>query len=144
MNKEKIIRDLSDDLWIKRNQNDTLIEKKDEGIKITLNNLNFKPDSVELLDTDQNRIEEIAAILKTIPDRTILITGHTADVDTKEAQMKLSLERAESIMNILIEKGVKPDRLLFTGKGSTEPVAPNDTEENRKRNRRVEILILED
>ena len=119
-------------------------KKKKEGISITINNLKFKPDSTELLETEWTKLKKILNMLSKIEDRSFLIVGHTALAGTEKARMKLSLERAKTIADFLINNGIKGDRILFTGKGATEPVAPNDTEENMQKNRRVEIIILED
>jgi len=83
-------------------------------------------------------------MLKKVKDRSFMVIGHTALAGTEEARMKLSLERAMSITGSLIDNGINAKKLFYAGKGATEPVAPNDTEENMKKNRRVEIIILED
>ncbi len=70
--------------------------------------------------------------------------GHTAAIGTPESQVDLSVQRARAIVDFLISRGIDAGRFLYEGKGGTQPVAPNDTEENMARNRRVEIVILED
>ena len=146
MNKEEIIRDLTEDLIVKNNNlyKDLDFKKNEEGISITINNLKFKPDSTELIENEQSKIELLADMLKKIKNRSFVIVGHTALSGTKEEQYNLSLERAKTIKNILIEKGIEQQRLLYIGKGADEPIAPNDTDENRQKNRRVEIIVLED
>ncbi len=56
----------------------------------------------------------------------------------------LSVKRAKTIVDYLVSQGISPKRFMYEGKGGTEPVAPNDTEENMAKNRRVEIIVLED
>ena len=124
--------------------NDLDFKKKKEGISITINNLKFKPDSTELLETEVEKLKKLLSILLKIEDRSFLIVGHTALAGTEKTRMQLSLDRAKTIADFLINNGISGDRILFTGKGATEPVAPNDTEENMQKNRRVEIIILED
>lgn len=72
----------------------------------------------------------------------ILITGHTDDDATAEHNLKLGLKRANIIKNLLVAKGIKASRIKTDSKGEEMPIAPNDTEDNRKLNRRVEVMIL--
>lgn len=120
------------------------VKEIEEGISLTTNNIHFVPDRAELLPGENRKVEIISTILRRIPDRTFLIVGHTADVGTAESQMELSILRAERIAQLLRQYGISSDRLIFTGKGGTIPVGNNATEEGRARNRRVEIIILED
>ncbi|ADN02088.1 OmpA family protein [Spirochaeta thermophila] len=120
------------------------VEEVPEGIKITLRTLHFLPDQAVLLPGEEEKLDLLAEALNAIPDRTILVVGHTADVGKPRGQMALSEARAKTIVEELVKRGVKPERLIYLGKGGTEPVAPNDTEEGRRLNRRVEIFVLED
>ncbi len=72
----------------------------------------------------------------------ILLVGHTDDDATAEHNMNLGLQRAQLIKNLLMSKGIKGSRIKTNSKGETEPISPNDTEENRKLNRRVELMIV--
>ena len=120
------------------------IEKREEGVALTLRKLHFLPDQAVLLPGEDSKIQIIADILKKIPQRTFLITGHTADIGTVESQIELSVKRAETIAKMLKTAGISGERLIFQGKGGAEPAASNATEEGRAENRRVEIIILED
>jgi outer membrane protein OmpA-like peptidoglycan-associated protein len=71
----------------------------------------------------------------------IKIVGHTDNQGSHAYNIDLSRRRAEALMNALIRKGIAVDRLTAEGKGSTQPITTNDTEEGRAKNRRVEILI---
>ena len=142
MDKEKLLENL--EIIIDKNE-DFTIQKKDDGIHINISNLQFKANSIELLTLeDRKKIDLIYKTLKSIDKRSFIITGHTASTGDSEAEMTLSTERAEYIANILIAKGIEAGRVIYYGKGSSEPIAPNDSEENMKKNRRVEITILED
>ena len=82
-------------------------------------------------------------LLKGYETKKILIQGHTADVGDKKSQLELSLKRAQAVADYFVRKGVlKASQLVTEGKGGTMPVAPNDTDENRAKNRRVEITLL--
>ncbi len=75
-------------------------------------------------------------------DEEINIVGHTDDDATAEHNMALGLQRANLVKNLLITKGIQSSRIHTSSKGETEPISPNDTEENRKLNRRVELTII--
>jgi outer membrane protein OmpA-like peptidoglycan-associated protein len=143
MDRTKLIVDLTSDVD-KKLLTDLTFKNKKEGVSITVNNLKFKPNSIELLDTEKDKIENIFKMLSKIKDRSFMIIGHTAKSGTEVEQQKLSLERAQTIAGELINRGIKQNRILIQGKGSLEPLAPNDTEENMQKNRRVEIIIMED
>jgi len=123
---------------------DTKAEATDEGITISLENIQFEADSARLLQSEKEKIIKIAAILERYPDKELLITGHTALAGTASSRQKLSEERAAAVARFLVEMGVRSEYNVYTrGFGAEKPVAPNDTEANKARNRRVEITILE-
>ena len=74
----------------------------------------------------------------------MVVRGHTAEVGRPAEQDALSEERARTVADELSARGTAPGRLIYEGVGAAEPLAPNDTEEGRRRNRRVELLIIED
>ncbi len=119
------------------------ITKSEKGLTISIENIQFEPDSDILLDSEKIKLQKIADILKEYKN-DLLITGHCAARGTVGARQKLSEERAQSVASYLIDLGVRDKKHIFTqGKGSTEPVASNNTEEGRQRNRRVEITIMD-
>lgn len=119
------------------------VKKGEKGLTISIENIQFEPDSNILLDSEKEKIKLIATILTQFPN-DLLITGHCADRGTFQARQVLSEERAESVAQYLKELGVRDEYHIFTqGKGSTEPIATNNTEEGRSKNRRVEITIME-
>lgn len=114
----------------------------DNRVSLSIQNLHFVADQAVLLPGEEQRLDQIADIVKSIPDRTILVVGHTADVGTSSSQLTLSYDRAKKIVEELTNRGVDAGRLFYDGRGGTEPVATNDTDEGRAANRRVEIEIL--
>jgi len=123
---------------------DTDVALADEGIKITLHNIHFDPNSPELREEEKIRLREIAKVLNYYGDRDLLITGHAADVGDWDAGVTLSEDRAANTAAFLRELLENPDRLIMTkGLGAAEPVDTNSTEAGRGKNRRVEITILE-
>lgn len=116
----------------------------EEGPALRLNSLKFQPDKAVLLPGERERLERIAGILKDLYDGTALVVGHTADVGNPGGQRRLSVERARAVVEALIDRGIDPSRLIFEGRGAREPIASNAGEEGRARNRRVEIILLEE
>ncbi|MEI8093212.1 MAG: OmpA family protein [Spirochaetales bacterium] len=114
-----------------------------QGVKLTLENLRFVADKAELLPGEDQRLKAIAELLKSVPDRSFLVVGHTAAVGTVDTQVSLSWDRAQSIVERLKTEGIEARKLLYEGRGGTEPLAGNDTEAGRAQNRRVEIIVLD-
>ena len=101
----------------------------------------FATGSATLRPDLQGEIRSIAANLITYPDSNIEVVGHTDNVGTIALNMDLSQRRAYSVSSILIGAGVPSGRVSSYGQGMSQPVASNDTEAGRARNRRVEILV---
>ncbi len=120
-----------------------VLEDRPEGPTLVAFGLRFVPDQDALLPEERGRLDGIAAALKAVPgDRTFLVTGHTADVGNPAGQKDLSIRRAKRVVDELVTRGIPASRFLFRGFGAERPIAPNDTEANRARNRRVEITVL--
>lgn len=96
---------------------------------------NIKPKSQRLLD-------RVAQLMKQNPDLKVRIEGHTDDVGDARPNQELSEERARSVRQALIKRGVAPNRLVARGYGESRPVAPNKTAAGRARNRRVEFIRI--
>ncbi|RAU81853.1 OmpA family protein [Pontibacter arcticus] len=112
------------------------------GSTITLKDLNFKTGEFQILEAAFPTLNSLAAFLKTKPEAVIAIQGYTDNVGTEEANLILSLQRAQAVMDYLQQKGVAAERITSEGFGETMPKADNLTIENRAVNRRVEIKIL--
>lgn len=108
-----------------------------------LDRLYFSSGSAELNDESVAQIKATAAILQAYPVLRILLRGHTDNSGSEEINLELSNERAHSVMVALIKQGVLPMRLSIQGMGSQEAVAENDTEEGKKRNRRIDLSIVQ-
>jgi len=106
-----------------------------EGVHFEFNSANLTQESYSILD-------HVAAQLRDNPKVRVEIQGHTDEVGTPEYNQDLSQRRAESVRDYLASKGVKEDRLVPKGYGATRPVATNDTDEGRAKNRRVELKKL--
>jgi outer membrane protein OmpA-like peptidoglycan-associated protein len=104
----------------------------------------FKTGSAKLLSASYDLLDEVAGILKANPQLGLIrIEGHTDDKGSDESNLKLSQERAESVLAYLVEKGVDKARLKAVGLGETKPIADNKSVEGKGKNRRVEFHIEE-
>ncbi len=125
---------------------DVSVKPTDEGVTITLENINFPPNSDALLPSEQDKVRRIAEILRKYPDRDIAVTGHTARAPgyTEQDYQDLSEQRARAVANYLLSLGARTaDQITARGMGARAPIGDNSTDEGRKKNRRVEITILE-
>ena len=126
-----------------KSEKKVIVENTAAGIRLTMQNLNFKPDSAELLPGENERLDQIAQVLKEVPNQMFLVEGHTASVGYEKGEMKLSVERANSVASALIQRGIPREKFICKGSGGTKPIADNSTPEGKAKNRRVEITILE-
>jgi outer membrane protein OmpA-like peptidoglycan-associated protein len=143
MDKEKIAEEINDDIN-RLGIADASVRVVDEGITISLENIQFQADSAVLMPSERAKLDKIAEILLKYKDRDILVGGHTALAGTEAGRNQLSGERAAVVAEYLITRNVRtPDRIVVRGYGAEKPIADNRTEEGMRRNRRVEITILE-
>jgi outer membrane protein OmpA-like peptidoglycan-associated protein len=120
------------------------VRPTDEGVTISIDNIQFQPDSSRLMPSEIAKLKRIAEILKRYPERDILVAGHTALAGTPEGRQKLSEERAQAVAEALIAAGAQnADRVQVVGYGAERPIADNSSEAGMAKNRRVEITILE-
>lgn len=120
------------------------VNKDENGLTLSIEDIKFKADSAILEDSEKEKLRSLAEILKSYPDNDILVSGHTALAGTEKVRQLLSEERADAVAEFLIALGVRDRAHIFTqGFGATKPVASNNTEAGKARNRRVEITILE-
>jgi len=143
LDRESAIREIADDIE-RLGLSDISIREDPEGITITMEDIQFQAETAVMLPGEEAKIDRIAELLLRFPDRDILVGGHTALAGTADGRLRLSTERAAVIADRLISRNVRTaDRVVVRGYGALKPVADNDTEEGMRRNRRVEITILE-
>jgi outer membrane protein OmpA-like peptidoglycan-associated protein len=127
----------------RRHVADTTAVATNEGVMITLYNIQFAADSAELVESEKAKLGEVANILKNIPARRIMVTGHTADTGNRRGELAVSRARAWAVADYLVELGARTHgEVAVSGYGASRPVADNATPEGRSANRRVEIIIL--
>ncbi|MFT3980344.1 MAG: OmpA family protein [Ferruginibacter sp.] len=108
-----------------------------------LENVNYETGKATLDEDSYPVLDELVAYLNRKEDQRIEIGGHTDNVGTAANNLKLSMERAVTVMQYLISKGISPSRLEAKGYGLTMPIESNKTEEGRAINRRTEVKILD-
>lgn len=109
---------------------------------IVLKNIFFETGSSDLLDESDMEIEALYELLIKNPNSKIKIIGHTDNVGDDHNNLKLSEERAKTVRNELVQKGIDANRLQFEGKGENKPIAENSTPEGRQKNRRTEFVFI--
>ncbi len=109
---------------------------------ITLKNIFFDTDKYELKDKSFLELDKLAEVLKLSPNIKVEIGGHTDNIGNIKYNQQLSLNRAKSVYDFLISKGVNPSQLSYKGYGSTQAIGDNKTEKGRKQNRRIELKVL--
>lgn len=112
-----------------------------KGEVFIVKNLFFATNKTRILSRSEEALNDLYMYLARNPQVRIKIIGHTDSVGKDEANQKLSDGRANEVMKDLIERGISADRLQAEGRGETQPIDTNDTEEGRQNNRRVEIEI---
>jgi len=118
------------------------IQRVGEGIAVTFpSGILFPFNSTEILPAGKSNLQQLASSLEKYPNSDVLIVGHTDSVGTDAYNLDLSQRRALAASAYVQSLSVPASRLRTAGKGKTEPIQPNDTEEGRAKNRRVEIAI---
>lgn len=102
--------------------------------------INFETGKADIKAESQKIVDQIAEMLKGNPSLKVSIEGHTDNVGTPASNKTLSENRAKSVMNAIVSKGIEKSRLSAKGWGQEKPVGDNKTEEGRAKNRRVEIV----
>ncbi|MCX8028587.1 MAG: OmpA family protein [Brevinematales bacterium] len=121
---------------------DILIEVTPYGYKIRVHSIEFAFNSAELTPKGAQIVRRVADKLKKFGGYRIRVEGHTDNIGSYDYNLKLSKARAESVKRELVRNGLREDRITTEGYSFDRPIAPNDTEEGRARNRRVEFILI--
>jgi len=112
------------------------------GVPVVLSNIYFESGKSNLLPTSFAELNRLLEFMKDNPLAEVEIAGYTDDVGTDSYNMQLSVARAKSVADYVIQKGIAKERISYKGYGKTKPVSNNKTDEGKSLNRRVELKFL--
>jgi len=121
---------------------DIAMNKLAAGTKVILNNIFFEYGKTVLRTTSYPELNRVVKLLEAYPKMTIEISGHTDNKGSLAINKKISEKRAKAVVDYILAQGIEEARLTYKGYAYLQPVATNDTEEGRQRNRRVEFKII--
>ncbi|WEK35816.1 MAG: OmpA family protein [Candidatus Pseudobacter hemicellulosilyticus] len=121
---------------------DIPLQPIETNASIVLNNIFFATNKYDLQPASTSELDKLYVLLRDNPTLIIQINGHTDNVGKAEDNLVLSNNRAQAVVNYLVNKGIAQQRLSFKGYGATLPIAGNDTEAGRAQNRRTELKVL--
>jgi outer membrane protein OmpA-like peptidoglycan-associated protein len=121
--------------------NEEIIQTKTGGT-YSIKDINYNTNSAGLTEESKTILEGFAEYLIENEDLKIEIRGHTDNVGSSTANLALSSDRAFTVMDLLMQKGIPKSRLSFKGYGDTKPIASNSTEEGKAKNRRTEFVVI--
>jgi outer membrane protein OmpA-like peptidoglycan-associated protein len=110
--------------------------------QIVFDNLNFDTGTTRLTAESQPTVTNLITIMKCFPNSQYRLEGHTDNTGDAAANKTLSVDRANAIRDLLVQGGIDSSRLSTEGYGADKPIASNDTEEGRAKNRRTELIVL--
>jgi outer membrane protein OmpA-like peptidoglycan-associated protein len=119
------------------------LRQTESGVVVTLGDVLFASGQAQLVEGARSSLEEVVDLLQTEPDKQIRVEGHTDSRGDAEANLKLSEQRAQAVVDALISMGVDKERISAMGMGEDFPIDSNETEEGRARNRRVDVILLD-
>jgi outer membrane protein OmpA-like peptidoglycan-associated protein len=134
--------DLSKDTVYREIRKDLYLVKLEVGQTVLLNNIFFEQSKFDLLEESFPELDRVATLLKANPTMEIQLEGHTDNQGDFMLNVELSRNRVMAVRDYLVKQGIDAARIHYKGYGSTRPVTSNHSEENRKKNRRVEFVIV--
>jgi outer membrane protein OmpA-like peptidoglycan-associated protein len=129
---------------LRRQLENLQLRQTESGVVVTLGDVLFETGQTDLKLDAEASLVEVVDLLQSEPDKKIRIEGHTDGVGEATANLQLSKLRAESVLATLVSLGVDASRITTAGMGEDFPIASNDTPEGRSKNRRVDVILLDD
>ncbi len=120
------------------------LRETDRGVVVTLGDVLFATGETVLQPDARSNLQDVVDLLQTEPDKRIRIEGHTDSTGAANVNMRISQERAEAVRDQLVAMGIAADRIRAVGMGEDFPIASNEDPEGRSRNRRVDVILLND
>ena len=118
------------------------LKKMETGAKLVIENILFNSGNATLKSQSFESLDRFAELLRKNPNVRIEVSGHTDNTGSASLNKKLSKDRALTVKNYLVNKGIEDERITYAGYGFEQPIAPNTTPEGREQNRRVEIKVI--
>jgi OmpA-OmpF porin, OOP family len=109
--------------------------------RFVFDHLNFDSASTNLTPDSSQTVTDLVAIMKCFPNMNIQLEGHTDSTGDPDANKKLSVDRAEAVKAMMVSAGIDASRISTAGWGQEKPIAPNDTEDGKAKNRRTELVV---
>jgi outer membrane protein OmpA-like peptidoglycan-associated protein len=129
---------------LRRQLENLQLRQTESGVVVTLGDVLFQTGETELREEAMASLVEVVDLLQSEPDKKIKIEGHTDSTGNAEANLRISQQRADSVLTALVSLGVDAGRITSAGMGQDFPIATNETEEGRAQNRRVDVILLDD
>lgn len=120
------------------------LRETDRGVVVTLGDVLFESGDTSLEPEARDQLDDVVRLVEGEPDKQIRIEGHTDSTGSSSANMRISRLRAESVRDALVEQGIDVDRIQALGMGEDFPIASNDSADGRRKNRRVDVILLND
>ncbi len=120
------------------------LRQTDRGVVVTLGDVLFAVGETQLQPSARDNLQDVVELLQSEPDKRIRIEGHTDASGPAAVNQRISFERAEAVRDTLVAMGIAADRVQAIGMGEDFPIASNDDAEGRNRNRRVDVILLDD
>lgn len=118
-------------------------DPRDVARALSLQVINFELDKAIIPDVNKPLLDRAVQIMEQVPDMELMIIGHTDKLASNAYNMELSQERADAVKEYMVSQGADASKLQTTGKGETDPIADNSTEQGRFRNRRIEFTVYD-
>lgn len=119
------------------------LRETESGVVVTLGDVLFASGQTTLVEGGRSSLAEVVDLLQTEPDKKIRVEGHTDSLGDAETNLQLSGQRAQAVLEALVSMGVASERISALGMGEDFPIASNEDEEGRARNRRVDVILLD-
>jgi outer membrane protein OmpA-like peptidoglycan-associated protein len=129
---------------LRRQLENLQLRQTESGVVVTLGDVLFESGQTQLLEEAMASLVEVVDLLQSEPDKNIRIEGHTDSTGDADTNLKISEQRANSVFEALVSLGVDRSRFTVAGMGEDFPIASNETEEGRRQNRRVDVILLDD
>ncbi len=133
--------DIADTVTFKETIYDVKLKPIEAGNDMVLNNIFFDSGKDEIKNESEASLMSLVKVMKSYPDMKVEISGHTDNEGEDSFNLNLSENRAKNVAGFIISNGINESRLKYSGYGETKPRFPNDTPENRMKNRRIEFKI---